>query len=396
ELILEAVRAVRDPAAIREALGDLDRVLTPSADPLLRFQALRLSPTDGFVLSRIDGIASAGEIVQMIPLPAEDAERSLFGLLSTGVVEFAAGARRPRAPAEPAQPPPTPAATPTPRATEARAQPATDAGQVAERRREIVEAAAGIGNRTHFEVLGVPRTASEADIKEAYFRLARRFHPDVHHASSLADLRDSLEAVFIRLGQAYEVLRDPRRRAEYEERLGPRPPAPPTPTAPLPAVPATPVPAAPAKPARDHEEDVRVAEDSVRRAAKLFEKEKYWDAIQLLEPVVDRTTGRLYSKTRTLLARCYLKNPKWSRRAEEALLEVTRRDPAATDAWALLGGIYASKQMQNRALSMYRKALDLDPEHAEAASYLASHAPDEAAADKPAPGGVLKRLFRKS
>ena len=410
ELILEAVRAVRDPQVIREALGDLDRVLAPSSDPLLRFQALALAPSDGFVLSRIDGVASAREIMQMIPLPAEEAERSLFGLLSTGVVEFLAGARRPQAPVEPATIPA--AATSGP--TEPGALRNGDSEEVAERRREIAEAAAGIASRTHFEVLGVPRTAREAEIKEAYFRLARRFHPDVHHASSLSDLRDSLEAVFIRLGQAYEVLRDPRRRAEYEERLGPRPapatpaaprpqPAhltpPPTPTATAAAAPPSPAPApaAPAaKPPRDHEEDVRLAEDALRRAARLFEKEKYWDAIQLLEPVIDRASGRLGSKARTLLARCYLKNPKWQRRAEEALLEVTRRDPAAAEAWGLLGGIYASKQMQNRALSMYRKALELDPEHAEAASYVSGHAPDDAPASQTPSGGVLKRLFRKS
>ena len=88
ELILEAVQAVRDPEAVRGALGDLDRVPAPSNDPLLRFQKLTLSPTDGFVLSRVDGRTSAREIVQMIPLPAEEVEKSLFGLLSTGVVEY--------------------------------------------------------------------------------------------------------------------------------------------------------------------------------------------------------------------------------------------------------------------------------------------------------------------
>ena len=46
--------------------------------------------TDGFVLSRVDGTTSAHEIVQMIPLPAEETQKSLFGLLSTGIVEYAA------------------------------------------------------------------------------------------------------------------------------------------------------------------------------------------------------------------------------------------------------------------------------------------------------------------
>ena len=74
---------------VRFSLGDMDRVLALSSDPLLRFQKLTLSPEDGFVLSRVDGVTSAREIVQMIPLPAERTQRSLLGLLSTGVVEFA-------------------------------------------------------------------------------------------------------------------------------------------------------------------------------------------------------------------------------------------------------------------------------------------------------------------
>ena len=88
ELILEAVQAVRDPDVVRYALGDMDRVLVLSSDPLLRFQKLTLSPEDGFVLSRVDGVTSGREIVQLIPLPPERTQRSLLGLLSTGVVEF--------------------------------------------------------------------------------------------------------------------------------------------------------------------------------------------------------------------------------------------------------------------------------------------------------------------
>ncbi len=458
ELILEAVRAVRDPDVVRYALGDLDRLLAPSADPLLRFQKLTLSPTDGFVLSRVDGTTSAREIVQMIPLPAEEVEKSLFGLLSTGVVEFTATVRRgkppaapPPADAHPTPPAPAPAPTPPPAApppvqpgptasqTPAQAAPPPQqpppppqqpapppqqpapppaeppveaaADPAAEQRREILEAFQSLKSRTHFEVLGLARNATESDVKEAYFRLAKRFHPDVHHGSSLGDLHDQLEAVFIRLGEAYEVLRDPRRRGQYEERLGrPRPGGPSTPAAGTPAPATAAGPEAPPPP--DAEEEARIAEDAIRRAQKLFDKaeqrdkekgehaegtsSEYWDAIQLLEPVVHKAQGKLRSKGETLLARCYLKNPKWARRAEEALLGVTRRDAGNPDAWALLGGIYAAKGMQNRALSMYRKALELRPDHEEAAQYVAAHNLAEEPVSPPREGaGLFRKLFRK-
>jgi len=64
--------------------------------------------------------------------------------------------------------------------------------------------------RDFYDVLGVARDASDADIKKAYRRLAMEHHPDRNQGSS-----DS-EARFKEVTEAYEVLRDPRRRAEYD------------------------------------------------------------------------------------------------------------------------------------------------------------------------------------
>ena len=115
QLILDAVRALADPGLVREALGNMDRVLRPSDDPLLRFQKLSLSPADGFLLSRVDGTTSARQVVEMIPLPAEDTERSLLCLLATGAVEFVTPQHaRPSSPGATVQGRPAPKAAPPP------------------------------------------------------------------------------------------------------------------------------------------------------------------------------------------------------------------------------------------------------------------------------------------
>jgi hypothetical protein len=436
ELILEAVQAVRDPDVVRYALGDTDRVLALSTDPLLRFQALALSPADGFVLSRVDGVTSAREIVQMIPLPAEQAEKSLLALLSTGVVEYVA-ARRPRetsssaqAGAETQPPPDARAAPPTqpqqpqqPQsqplqhpAPELKAVPDTKAAPdaapaptddpAAERRREILEACEGLKTRNHFELLGLPRSAGESEVKEAYFRLAKRFHPDVHHGESLGDLRDELETVFIRLGEAYEVLRSPEKRRLYEERLGRPRPKPAESTAPAPA-PSAPEVAPPPPP--DPEEEARLADEAVRRAAKLIEQAKVlaqekpnepdhqrltYDAIQLLEPLHETMAGRSRLRAQLLLAWGWARNPKWMKRAESLLLTATREAPQSAEPWALLGEIYAQKGLRNRALTMYRKVLELKPDHEDAARYVSASSPAEEAPPDEG-GGILGRLFRR-
>ncbi len=409
EIILEAVRRIDDPDVIRYALGDVDRILGLSSDPLLRFQKITLSPGDGYILSRIDGTLSAREVMQVIPMVPEDTLKGLFGLLCTGVIEYL-----PLPPKPPPKPDPKPGARPTPAdarpaATVAQPPPprpetglapaparvsagpaAGAAGPSAEhekRRNEIVALFDGIKVKNHFEMLGIPRASNEAQVKEAYFKLAKRFHPDTHHDPSLADLRDKIEAIFIRLGEAYEVLRDRKRRSLYESDLASRAPR----TVPPPAASG----AEAAAPAPDPELEARFAEESVRKAEQLYGAEKYWDAIQLLEPTLRSLKGKMLQRARVALARNYLKNPKWLKRAEEQLQSVIREDANHIDAHLLLAGLYRTGGLKNRALHEYQRVLELNPDHEAAQQALLELTPEDTGEEK-SQGGFLKKLFGKS
>jgi hypothetical protein len=395
ELILQATRSVKDPDVVRYNLGDVNRVLGLSSDPLLRFQRITLTPADAYVLSRIDGTVSAHEVLQLIPLPEEETQRSLFGLLSTGVVEFLPGQPKSR-PAEEPKPrrrvaaplpsPPSPPATPISVAkTPDRApQPIAASGgpvdepatrEVDPRRKEILEAYAGLETRTHFELLGIATEATEAQVQEAYFRLAKRCHPDAHHDPALSDLREKLEAVFSRLGEAYEVLRSPRIRASYERgliarttRAGPAPP-------------------------QDPLREVEMAEEAIQKATASINEERYWEAIQLLEPAISRVEGRMKQHGRVLLARAYSKNPIWVKQGEELLLTVVHEDPQNVEAYLVLGGIYRSGGLNSRAITVFRKVLELSPDHEEALAHL------EAINTEGLPGrqkeGLITKFFKK-
>ena len=63
----------------------------------------------------------------------------------------------------------------------------------------------------YYEVLGVPRTATADEIKQAYRRLARKHHPDVNPGDTTA------EETFKRIGEAYHVLSDPESRRRYDQ-----------------------------------------------------------------------------------------------------------------------------------------------------------------------------------
>ncbi len=69
--------------------------------------------------------------------------------------------------------------------------------------------------RDYYEILGVDRKATEQEIKTAYRKLARKYHPDLHTGSE----KTSAEEKFKQINEAYEVLSDQEKRTKYD-RLG--------------------------------------------------------------------------------------------------------------------------------------------------------------------------------
>jgi tRNA A-37 threonylcarbamoyl transferase component Bud32 len=416
EVVLEATRRIQDRQVIERVVGSTQRVLVHSSQPLLRTQKVPFTPTDGFLLSRVDGTLSASEVFQLIPLDHEDVERSLFGLLCTGMLEYHSPAPA-RAPGSGGLPRSFPAALPPPArepATAGRPRPGTDASHAGrdlqvekvqvdrvleELRAQIVDMYQGLRMKDHFEVLGIGRGAGTVEIKEAYFRLAKPFHPDAHRGLPLEDLAEQRHAVFIRLGEAYDTLRHAETRARYERQYAPRagarpaftppapsPPAPPAhaPSAPPfstrvgaapPAAPAPPRPEPPrveppraaappsapfpTSPLEKAAADIMAAEGHVRDA-------RYWEAIKLLEPILGHVRGAMETQVRLLLGQSYIKNPNWVKRGADQLQIVIDTDPRNAEAHYLLGLVFKSNGLKQRAAAMFRRAVELAPRHAEA------------------------------
>ncbi|HEY8563846.1 MAG TPA: J domain-containing protein [Pyrinomonadaceae bacterium] len=72
---------------------------------------------------------------------------------------------------------------------------------------------------THYELLSVSHKAAPDEIKQAYFNLAKRFHPDMFHRQTDAVVQSRIQHAFTQIAHAYEVLRDEETRKTYDFKL---------------------------------------------------------------------------------------------------------------------------------------------------------------------------------
>jgi DnaJ-class molecular chaperone len=83
----------------------------------------------------------------------------------------------------------------------------------------VERAYAALDQTDYYRVLGMSSAATEQDIRQAYYKLAARLHPDIHGEEVDPVFRQRLTTVFSRVVEAYRVLSDAARRSEYDDTL---------------------------------------------------------------------------------------------------------------------------------------------------------------------------------
>jgi curved DNA-binding protein CbpA len=192
---------------------DLIRIprLASDCDPT----ALELSPSEGFLLSRIDGQTSWKLLREIGGLTSDEVDLCIEEWLYQGLIDVEGRPPRVKRRKRLISDPPEKKKTQGPiDASLFEDDLDLDLGV----QREILEYERKI-DLDHFKLLGVEASADARSIKRAYFALSKRFHPDRYFRKNLGHYADRLHRIFKALSEAYEVLKDPTNRKEYEATL---------------------------------------------------------------------------------------------------------------------------------------------------------------------------------
>ena len=199
---------------------------------------LNLLPTEAFVLTRVDAVLSINELLAISGLPEAETLHLIYTLALGGflrrekwpqALSAEEMARAHVARASQVKPETQPAAIAAQPKIESKSKPeakvaASEKTTVPEEQRdeqgELEALFARLSLATdHYQELGVRRSANVAEIKRAYYALAKRFHPDRFRRDADAERMASIESAFAQVAQAYETLKDKGSRAVYDTKL---------------------------------------------------------------------------------------------------------------------------------------------------------------------------------
>jgi hypothetical protein len=191
-----------------------------SAEPLA---ALGLGPEEGFVLSRVDGVTRLGELIHLVPFPHEQTVAILKRLWIAGAIEIVGHTPPVMTTATPSKDKAVaPTARPAPAQRDAMVPPVSlppDLQLTVDQARAIDEKLAEVHTRNAFDLLGLPRGCDKKEIKRAYFKLSKEFHPDRFYGKNLGPYRERLATIFQAIKAAFDLLSDDERRRAYEDSL---------------------------------------------------------------------------------------------------------------------------------------------------------------------------------
>jgi Flp pilus assembly protein TadD len=209
----------------------------------------------------------------------------------------------------------------------------------------------------YYELLGLARNATAADVRKAYAKIARERHPD--RFTDPVE-RERAQEFFKEATAAFNALCNERARREYDDSL------------------ARPQVLGPAE----------IARQAYERGVAQYDAKAFHEAVELLRSAVNHAPEE--ARYRSALAVALSRNPHWAREAIQEAEKAIQLEPAGAVHQGILADLLMAQGLKLRARRAAEGALRLDPRESHALRVL-----QETGDDEPPDPGLLGRLRRK-
>ncbi|MHB8893717.1 MAG: DnaJ domain-containing protein [Candidatus Geothermincolia bacterium] len=303
--------------------------LLPAADAPLALEQIDAPETVRRLYALVAQGCAPQEMAQLVGRDAKDTAVLLYGLALLGLIKA-----QPRPAAQPAATGLEPAAT-------VKEEPARDDEAIRALREKVAAQMERLASLTLYQVLGVTPESDSGTIKRSYISIAKEFHPDRFFRPEFADLQEAVNAIFMRVNEAYSTLQDPAARAEYDREV-------------LRLTTAAAQDKAPP-------EDSRLASEQFTKGLALLNSGDLWSGIQALRWAVNLAPQN--PRYHTWLGVALMRTKKRLHEAEEHCKTAIALDYNNAQYYVHLGQVYKTGHLFEKAKKQFETALRLDPKH---------------------------------
>lgn len=295
---------------------------------------LRLTEQERELLDKIKGDSAARELLSSSGAPSELFWKSLYLLYCLDMVDLRSAAK----PSPDKKIPSEEGEKVEEKKGEIEGEVEKKSDEEAEERiDEVLEFYEKLSSLNYYQILGLTADASQEDVKKSYFRLARKFHPDLYGRNLPSETNRKIDSVFDHITKAYQTLSDDTKKNDYDGQLE----APPT---------------------EDKRRNLATeAEKRFRQGKFLFNQARYEEALVFLEQAV--RLSREKASYFLLLAMTQSKLHIYRKEAEKNFIRALKLEPWNAEAYAALGLLYKKEGLQIKAKKQFEKALQIDPDH---------------------------------
>jgi len=193
-----------------------------------------------------------------------------------------------------------------------------------------------IESMNYYQILDIARDASNKEIKNSYFEMARKYHPDRFDRELPQDSREMIEEVFGHITRAFQTLNNEKEKQDYDTKLD-------------------------EPEGLDRKTLEQKADMKFLQGKNLYNQGKYEEALVLFEEAIRIKSNK--ANYFLFLAKTEAKVPSFQDKAEEDFNKALELEPWNAENFAALGEFYNQEGLSVKAKKQFKKALDIDPEH---------------------------------